>query len=200
MAFDKMISTFIGLGNIGDKYAGTRHNLGFELLDQLCQKLAIKPKPGQGDYYIAEKTIDGTNIRLIWPTTYMNNSGLAVRQILDNYDLTPDSVMIICDDINLPLGQIRIRAGGSDGGHNGLGSIIYHIESEKFPRLRMGVGPLPENRDQVEFVLGQFIEKEPEIVKKMLVKSGEAVLYLLKNRLDKAMSEYNINPAPDITQ
>ena len=195
-----MISTFIGLGNIGDKYTGTRHNLGFEILSQLCQQLNIKPKSGPGHYYIAEKTIDGSDIRLIWPTTYMNNSGLAVKQILDRYDLTPDSIIILCDDINLPLGKIRIRANGSDGGHNGLGSIIYHLETDKFPRLRMGVGPLPENADQVEFVLNQFADNEQEIMKKMLVKSGETVLYLLKNRLEEAMSVYNINPAPDNAQ
>lgn len=200
MAFDNMITTFIGLGNIGDKYAGTRHNLGFEVLSLLAQKLKIKPKPGPGNYYIAEIEIGGDDLRLIWPTTYMNNSGLAVRQILDKYDLTPDSILILCDDINLPLGKIRIRSGGSDGGHNGLESIIYHLETEEFPRLRMGVGPTPDNIDQIEFVLGRFSDNEQENMKKMLVKSGEAVVYLLKNRLEKAKSEYNINPAPDTMQ
>jgi len=195
-----MISTFIGLGNIGDKYAGTRHNLGFEVLNHLSQKLNIKPTAVSGDYYMAEKEVDGENLRLIWPTTYMNNSGLAVKQILDEFELTTNNIIVLCDDINLPLGKIRIRSGGSDGGHNGLNSIIYHIETDKFPRLRMGIGPLPENIDQIGFVLGQFADNEQKIVKKMLVKSGEAVLYLLKNRLDKAMSEYNINPAPDTTQ
>ncbi|RKX18251.1 MAG: aminoacyl-tRNA hydrolase [Candidatus Zixiibacteriota bacterium] len=200
MALNKMISTFIGLGNIGDKYAGTRHNLGSEVLNRLSQKWKIKPSPGSGDFYIAEKDIDGIDIRLIWPTTYMNNSGSAVKQILEKYELTPDSMMILCDDINLPLGKIRIRSGGSDGGHNGLGSIIYHLKTEKFPRLRMGVGPLPENTDQTGFVLGRFAENEIEIMKKMLVKSEEIILYLLKSRLEEAMSVYNINPAPDKAQ
>ncbi len=195
-----MISTFIGLGNIGDKYTGTRHNLGFELLNQICRKWAIKPLAGSGNYYLAEYRFEETDIRLIWPTTYMNNSGLAVKQILEKYDLSPENIIVLCDDINLPLGTIRIRTGGSDGGHNGLGSIIYSLETDKFPRLRMGVGPLPEKTDQIEFVLGQFGDKEQEIVKKMLVESGEAVVYLVKNRLEKAMSEYNMNPAPDITQ
>jgi len=200
MASDNMISTFIGLGNIGDKYSGTRHNLGFEVLNLLSEKLDIKPTAGSGNYYIAEHEIDGDIIRLIWPTTYMNNSGLAVKQILEKFELSPENILVLCDDINLPLGTIRIRTGGSDGGHNGLGSIIYHLETDKFPRLRLGVGPLPEKADQIEFVLGQFADKEQEIVKKMLVKSGEAVVYLIKNRLEKAMSEYNMNPAPDITQ
>ena len=200
MALNNMISTIIGLGNIGDKYSGTRHNLGFELLNQLSQELGIKPSAGSGDYYISEKTVNDTDIRLIWPATYMNNSGLAVKQILERFDLSPDSILVLCDDINLPLGKIRIRTGGSDGGHNGLGSIIYFLETEEFPRLRMGVGPLPENSDQIEFVLGRFFDKESKIVKKMLVESGEAVLYLLKNRLEEAMSKYNINPAPGKTQ
>ena len=195
-----MISTFIGLGNIGDKYAGTRHNLGFELLNQLCRKWAIKPKAGSGKYYIAEGQVKGSDIRLIWPTTYMNNSGLAVKQVLEEFDLLPENIIVICDDINLPLGTIRIRTGGSDGGHNGLGSIIYSLETDLFPRLRMGVGPLPEETDKIEFVLGQFDDKEQENLKKMLVKSGEAVVYLIKNRLEEAMREYNMNPAPDITQ
>ena len=195
-----MISTFIGLGNIGDKYAGTRHNLGFEVLNLLCQKLEIKPKPGSGKFYIAEGQIEGSDIRFIWPTTYMNNSGIAVKQIIDRYELSPENIMVLCDDINLPLGRIRIRAGGSDGGHNGLGSIIYSLETDQFPRLRMGIGPVPEKGDQIEFVLGQFADNEREIVKKMLVKSGEAVLYSVKNRLEKAKSEYNINPAPDNAQ
>jgi len=167
MVSDKMISTFIGLGNIGDKYAGTRHNLGFEVLSLLAQKLNIKPSSGNGDYYIAEKDVGENTIRLIWPTTYMNNSGLAVKQILDKYELTSEEIMILCDDINLPLGKIRIRSNGSDGGHNGLGSIIYHLETNKFPRLRIGVGPMPEkpeNIDQIEFVLGQFSDNEAEIV------------------------------------
>ncbi len=200
MVSDNTISTFIGLGNIGEKYSKTRHNLGFDVLNLLAPKLNIKPTAGSGNYYIAEYRFDDTDIRLIWPTTYMNNSGLAVKQILEKFDLSPENIIVICDDINLPLGTIRIRTGGSDGGHNGLGSIIYHLETDKFPRLRMGVGPLPEKTDQIEFVLGQFDDKEQENVKKMLVKSGEAVVYLVKNRLEKAMSEYNMNPAPDITQ
>ncbi|MCP4705819.1 MAG: aminoacyl-tRNA hydrolase [candidate division Zixibacteria bacterium] len=200
MADDNTISTFIGLGNIGDKYAQTRHNLGFDVLSLLAQKLNIKPSSGKGDYYIAEDEIDGDIIRLIWPTTYMNNSGLAVKQIIDKYELKPEEIMILCDDIHLPLGRIRIRSNGSDGGHNGLGSIIYHLETENFPRLRMGVGPLPEDFDQIEFVLGKFDDNERENVMKMLAKSGEAVLYSLKNRLEKAKSEYNINPASDTTQ
>jgi len=195
-----VISTFIGLGNIGSGYNGTRHNLGFEVLNQLCRKWDIKPQPGRGDYFIAEKTDMEAPIRLVWPTTFMNNSGLAVAQILEHFDLNPNLILILCDDINLELGKIRIRSGGSAGGHKGLESIIYHLGTDAFPRLRMGIGPLPDEIDQIEFVLGRFNQGEMEILKKMLVKSGEAVVYLLRNRPEEAMRIYNSNPASDLTQ
>jgi PTH1 family peptidyl-tRNA hydrolase len=204
-----MLSIIIGLGNIGAKYENSRHNLGFELLDILTRKWKIEPKEGNGDYFFALKSLSGEKIYLVWPTTYMNNSGLAVSQILaelSDKGLTHKNLLIIYDDFNLPLGKIRIRPEGSDGGHNGMTSIIYHLGTQEITRLRMGVGPIPANKNVIDFVLSPFGKEELEIKNKMLEKSVEAVLYLLNNNAEKAMSLFNQshengtendNPAPE---
>lgn len=193
-----MPSIIIGLGNIGRKYRGTRHNLGFELLDAIAAQWNLKAVPGDGDYYIVEKELEGKLIRLVWPTTYMNNSGKAAEQVLQKFLLTPRDLLVVYDDLNLPLGRLRIRSEGSDGGHNGMADIIYHLGTEEIARLRLGIGPLPPGVDTVSFVLNPFADNELEIKKKMLEKAGEAILYLLKFDIAKAMSIYN--PAPDEAQ
>lgn len=206
------VSLIIGLGNIGRKYENTRHNLGFELLNLLAKGCNAEPNPGKGDYYYAEKTIKERVIRLIWPTTYMNNSGLAATQILEHFasnNLSVNDLLILYDDFNLPLGKIRIRTGGTDGGHNGMSSIIYHLGRQDIMRLRMGIGPIPPETDPIAFVLGQFGHEELKIKNIMLEKAYDSVLYLLTNNAEKAMSLYNQsgddqtdenNPAPDETK
>jgi PTH1 family peptidyl-tRNA hydrolase len=192
-----MISLIIGLGNPGIKYAETRHNLGYDLLDMLSLKWKIGQKNAPGDYYFGEKEFGGRTVRLIWPAIYMNNSGSAVIQAMVRYDLTPADILVVYDDFELPLGRLRIRTKGTHGGHNGMESVIGSLGTEEILRLRMGIGPLPSGIDPIQFVLGRFSDKEYEIRKKMLDKAGEAVLYLLKNRPEEAMSVYNNNPAPD---
>jgi PTH1 family peptidyl-tRNA hydrolase len=194
---DSKISMIVGLGNVGIRYAETRHNIGFDLLDKLSLDLKMRQVNGPGEFYIAEKEIENRILRLIWPTTFMNRSGVSVLQAMVNYGLTVDNILVAYDDYYLPLGNIRIRMGGSDGGHNGMESIINHLETENILRLRMGIGPLPEDTDSAQFVLNRFTPDEIEKRKKMLGKSAEAVLYLLKNCPEKAMSLYNYNPAPD---
>lgn len=193
-----MPSIIIGLGNIGRKYRGTRHNLGFELLDLIAAQWNLKAKPGNGDFYLVEKECDGKIVRLIWPTTYMNNSGIAAEQVMQRYQLIPDDLLVVYDDLNLSLGRLRIRSEGSDGGHNGMADIIYHLGTEKIARLRLGIGPLPTGCDAVSFVLNPFADNELEMKKKTLDKAGEALLYLLEFDIAKAMSKYN--PAPDEAQ
>jgi PTH1 family peptidyl-tRNA hydrolase len=190
-----MISTIIGLGNIGKKYTGTRHNLGFEILDRLANSWGIKPGPSDGDYYYAEKRLRDRTIRLIWPTTYMNNSGLAVAQVVEHIQLSPNELLVVYDDFVLPLGRLRIRPEGSDAGHNGMASIIYNLNTELIARLRMGVGPVPPDVDPVVFVLSRFEEKELPDKNKMLDKAAESVLYLLEHNIAEAMNIYN--PAPE---
>jgi PTH1 family peptidyl-tRNA hydrolase len=191
-----MISAILGLGNIGSRYKGTRHNFGFMLLDFLCQKWQVSPQTGSGDYYIAPKELSGHIVRLVWPTTYVNNSGFAAKQVLNRFNLTSDDLLAVHDDFELPLGKIRIRLRGSDGGHNGMQSLIFHLETEKIARIRMGIGPVPEGIDRVDFVLGKFDDKELKIRDKVLEKSAEAVLYLIEGRLEEAMNIFNRDPAP----
>jgi len=192
-----MVSLIIGLGNIGEEYSRTKHNLGFDLLALLCEKWQIRPQLGPGNYFITEKNMENGLIRLVWPTTFMNNSGLAVAQALEKFELSPNDLLIVYDDFNIPLGRLRIRLGGSDGGHNGMASIISHLGTEDILRLRMGIGPIPAGTDPMAFVLSRFREEELEIRNKMLVKAGESVLYLLAHGTEKAMSIFNQNPAPD---
>ena len=192
-----MISLVIGLGNVGIRYAETRHNLGFDLLDMLSMKWKFMQKNGPGDFYVGEKEIDGRLVRFVWPTTYMNRSGIAVLQAMVGYNLTPAEILVAYDDSDLPFGKIRIRTRGSAGSHNGMESIIDHLQTDEIPRLRMGTGPVPEGIDRIDFVLTRFADSEAEIKNKMLEKAGEAVLYLLKNRPEEAMTLYNQDPAPD---
>lgn len=192
-----MIKLIIGLGNPGSRYAETRHNLGFMLLDKLAEKLKLEKKSGLGDFFVAEKEHNDQKIRYIWPTTYMNRSGLAVIQVMDIYDIKPENMLMIYDDFNIPTGTLRIRLKGSDGGHNGMESVITCLETEDILRLRLGIGPIPDEFESIEYVLSPFVKNEYEKVKKMLEKGGVAVLYLLNNCPEEAMSLYNQNPAPD---
>ncbi len=192
-----MISLVVGLGNIGEKYKDTRHNIGFDVLNEISQRWKLAPRAGDGDYYLLEKDLAGKTVRLIWPTTFMNNSGLAVKQAAERFGINPDEMLIVCDEYQLPLGTLRFRRGGSDGGHNGLADVIERMETEDIPRLRLGIGPLPPDTDAVSFVLGRFDETERKITQKVLEKGASAVLYSLNNRFEEAMTIYNRNPAPD---
>lgn len=192
-----MISLIIGLGNIGEKYAETRHNLGFDVLNLIFDRWRLRRRREKPLYFWAEKEYQGRKIRLVWPTTYMNNSGAAVSQALADFGLNLDEILVVVDDYNLPLGKVRIRKKGSDGGHNGLESIISHLQSRDFMRIRLGIGPIPENVGSIEFVLERFSGDQLEKRKKMLDKGADAVLYSLTHRPEEAMGIYNSDPAPE---
>jgi PTH1 family peptidyl-tRNA hydrolase len=196
-----MISLILGLGNIGDRYKGTRHNLGFEVVEKVQQTLKVPFQPTTDLYDWVEKKFADRLLILAWPKTYMNRCGHAARSLLDRHVLTPDQMLVIVDDFNLPLGSIRIRLAGSDGGHNGLVSLIEVLQTENFPRLRLGIGSVPDNRDQVDFVLSRFEPDEVEQVKKMIDTAAEAVLFMLDHSLEEAMAKYNAkSPAqPEVT-
>lgn len=211
----------VGLGNVGAKYQGSRHNIGFAIVDELAQRLKLEFSPGKGDYFAA----DGANpAKLSWiarlfgkksdqasqspallikPTTYMNASGKAVRQVSAGYQVQLQRILIVTDDFQLPLGTVRLRQSGSDGGHNGLASIIREFESEDFPRLRIGIGPRPQKEGIIDFVLSQFDPAEQSLVKTTVDHAVLACLHLLgsksENPLAQTMSKYNIvhpDPAP----
>lgn len=147
----------IGIGNPGIRYQNNRHNVGFMFLDFFAEKYSLNFKPSQEDYYFADHKIGDNHFSLIKPSNYVNNSGFAAVQALSNYKSSLDDLLVVQDEVHLPLGAIRIKLGGGDGGHNGVGSIIYHTSSEEFARLRLGVG----NQDNssttlVDYVLTDF--------------------------------------------
>ncbi|MCP4684355.1 MAG: aminoacyl-tRNA hydrolase [bacterium] len=190
-----MISLILGLGNVGEVYADTRHNTGFMALDEAASLVKAKSPRQLTHCRVSTATVEGREITLAWPDTLMNRSGLAAEYLLSDLDLKPEDMLVVTDDLNLPLGTIRFRAGGSDGGHNGLLSLIDVLETEAFPRLRLGIGPPPDRDSLTEFVLGQFSAGEADQVKRMVAIAAEAVIFAVCHRLQEAMSEYNSNPA-----
>lgn len=168
----------VGLGNPGSEYAGTRHNIGFDIVDVAAVRFGCRFRQGPGEYLLAEGSSAGQRFLLIKPMTYMNNSGVAVRDALDRSGLTVEDLLVISDDFHLPLGRLRLRLEGSAGGHNGLGSIIEEVASNGFPRLRCGIGgtTMPANaRDRKEYVLGRFDAAEKSVVEVM---TGQALAFL----------------------
>lgn len=187
----------VGLGNPGAKYDRTRHNVGFMLVDELARSWQINladHKKFQGIFG------EGTGphrdkIRLLKPQTYMNLSGQSIRAVVDWYKLSPESVLVVYDDMDLPLGRLRLRLSGSAGGHNGMKSIISHLGTQNFPRLRIGIGKpktaAPEDKDTVSHVLGQFSKAETEVLTEVLRLCEAAIALSLKQSTEKAMSLYN---------
>jgi len=187
----------VGLGNPGSQYKGTRHNLGFDVIDHLADRLKIILNAGKGDYYAGLGEVESGEVLLVKPATYMNESGEAVADVADRFNVPPHHILVVCDEVQLPLGTLRLRARGSDGGHNGLYSIIYHLQSEDFPRLRCGIAgeSLPEMKSMLSrYVLDPFEERELEIVKLMVPRASEAALFAVTNGIDEAMNRYNVNP------
>ena len=141
-----------GLGNPGAKYAGTRHNVGFSVIDELAERYNIKVDTNKHKALIGKGIIDGEKVILVMPQTYMNLSGESIRAVLDFYKCTPDDLIVVYDDIDLDVGKLRIRERGSAGGHNGMKNIIQHVGSQDFVRVRVGVGHKPENEAEALFL------------------------------------------------
>jgi PTH1 family peptidyl-tRNA hydrolase len=188
-----MLNLIVGLGNPGENYKDTRHNLGYRVVDFLAGKNKGCFKPGKGDYLFCEIGAGKEqNFFLIKPLTYMNASGEAVVEALDHFSLGRENLFVLCDDVNLPLGKIRIREKGTDGGHKGLKSIIYHLNSIEFARLRMGIGDAPLGMDLEEFVLKEFGDQEKETVEVMIEKACAAVENTLTWGIEDSMSRFNV--------
>ncbi len=187
---------FAGLGNPGKDYDGTRHNIGFAMVDLLEQKMERSSgwKAGKGEYYYAKGIISGEDIILLKPITYMNLSGRAVRDVLAFFKGEISELIIICDDIAIPLGQLRLRLNGSDGGHNGLSSIIYELGTDAFARLRFGVGSNFYAGEQAKYVLSKFKESESKLVEDMKSSALSGSIEIIKNGLAKAMNFINTKP------
>jgi peptidyl-tRNA hydrolase, PTH1 family len=185
---------FAGLGNIGKEYAGTRHNIGFEVVDRVERSLDRSTgwRAGKGDYYVAKGFRGADEILLVKPTTYMNLSGRAVRDALQFYKVDLENLVVIVDDLALPLGTLRLRLGGSDGGHNGLTSIIYELGTENFARLRFGIGADFRKGDQVRYVLSPFKADEIEIVRETIDRAAQACLDIPRMGIQLAMNGVNV--------
>lgn len=183
---EKKIWLIVGLGNIGRTYARTWHNLGFLAIDQLAQtyKIECNQKKFKGVYGAGE--IEGQKVYLLYPQTMMNLSGEAIQSLASYFKIPPQQVIVFYDDLDLPLGKIRLREKGSAGTHNGMRSVVKHLGTEQFPRFRLGMGSKPEHLDLVDFVVMNIPKAQEDEVEKMLKKACEALVVYLREDLDKA--------------
>jgi PTH1 family peptidyl-tRNA hydrolase len=180
-----------GLGNPDREYEGSRHNAGFLVIEQLARECGTKLKAGRGDYLIAPARLAGNTVSLVMPLTYMNRSGRAIIQLLSTVDAVPSEILVVCDDVYLALGQLRLRRGGGDGGHNGLASIISELGTNAFPRLRLGVDAPTDGIDRANYVLERFTEEELPAVTDMIGTAAGAVRDVVREGIEKAMNTYN---------
>ena len=181
-----------GLGNPGKNYAGTRHNIGFDTLDVIASKNNIKFNKTKFRADFGEGIIGGEKVILVKPQTFMNLSGESIRPLRDFYKVPDENIIVIYDDISLPLGKLRLRGKGSAGGHNGMKSIIYQLNTDIFPRIKIGVGAPPNaDYDLADFVLGKFSKDEIEVLTKTVDKVSDAVESIIRNGVEKTMSKFN---------
>jgi len=181
----------VGLGNPGSKYEGTRHNVGYQVLEELVQRGGgpRKKKAFQGE--VAEITAQGERILLLWPHTFMNRSGASVLEARDFYKIETPHILIVCDDFNLPLAKLRIRATGSSGGQKGIADIIRVLGTEDVPRMRVGIGAIPDHWEGADYVLGKFTRQEAPIVADAMSKAAEAVESWATRGMQQCMNQYN---------
>ena len=181
--------SFIGLGNIGNQYANTKHNAGFWVLDELCKRWKINFLPSDNEYVYAEN--NNNKVLLIKPTTVMNNSGIIIKSVIKKWNLKLEDLFVIFDDVDLPLGSLRIRPSGGDGCHRGMESIIYRLGNNKFPRIRFGIAAGKNLRPAQEYVLKNFRRKDQVLADEVIVKAADAVESIINNGLNKTMNQYN---------
>ena len=180
-----------GLGNPSKEYEKTRHNAGFDTIDLLADKLGIDLTEKKHRAYCGKGMIGTEKVLLLKPQTFMNNSGESLRDAADFYKVEPEQILVIYDDISLEPGQLRIRMKGSAGGHNGIKSIIAHLKTQDFPRIKIGVGAKPERMDLADYVLSRFSPAEREKMEESFREGAEAVITFLKDGKDAAMNQYN---------
>ncbi|XWN36428.1 MAG: aminoacyl-tRNA hydrolase [Balneola sp.] len=185
------MSIIVGLGNIGTEYDGTRHNIGFDILDELAKTLSTSFGPGGGPFVTAEGRHKGRKIVLVKPTTFMNRSGTAVKKALAKFNTDKKDCLIVYDDLNLPVGTNRMKPNGSAGGHNGISDIIERLGSNDFPRLRFGIGNNFSKGRQVDYVLSPFDEDELEEKDQALQHAHDAALAFVNLGIERAMNYFN---------
>lgn len=182
----------VGLGNPGQQYAKTRHNCGFRAIDLLAQKLGCKIDKLKFQGLYGQVNYDGCKLFLLKPQTYMNLSGRSVLQLSAYFNIPPQRIIVLFDDISLATGTLRIRANGSAGGHNGIKSIIQELGSQEFPRVKIGVGAKPNpDQDLADWVLSSFSASEEKLLETSLVRAGDAALCVMDNGVPDAANRYN---------
>ncbi len=186
-----MVKLIVGLGNPGNVYINTRHNIGFSCIDHLAKKWGIKVSSRGKNSVLREGKFADSHVVLIKPRNFVNRSGIAILQSLHRFKASVSDLLILYDDMNIPLGSIRIRTKGGSGGHNGIESIINALGSTDFPRLRVGIGRPTEGIDPVEYVLGTFHTVEIESVNDVVTRVGHAVECFLNDGISNAMNEFN---------
>ena len=180
------------LGNPGDKYENTRHNVGYMVADEVAERQRAPIQKLKFKALTNLLTISGEKVLVMKPITYMNLSGEAVRQAVDFYKVAPDHVLVVSDDTALPVGKLRIRKGGSAGGHNGLKNIIQHLGTDQFPRVRVGVGEKPHpDYDMADWVLGKFQGEDKKAIDAAVKRAADAIECILSDGLDKGMNGFN---------
>ena len=181
----------VGLGNIGKKYEKTRHNIGFDVLEALTARNPGGSVKEKFDGRVMDGMIAGERSLLVWPYTLMNRSGQSVSAAAAFYQVPPADLLVVCDDFNLPLGKLRLRREGSAGGQKGLEDIIKRLGTEEFNRLRIGIGPVPDNWDAADFVLSKFGPSDRTIIEDSIATAAEAVECWVTQGIEPSMSKYN---------
>lgn len=181
----------VGLGNPGRRYSGTRHNVGFVFIKDLAKEWNIRLRKKIFLSKAIEVVKEKEKILLAKPLTFMNRSGLAVKQILEGRDIHPENMIVVYDDLDIPLGEIRVRKKGGAGTHKGMISVVGEIQTTTFLRVRIGIGPLPDDVDPVEYVLSPFENSEKPLLEEGLKKAREALDMILGGKTEKAMNIYN---------
>ena len=185
------VRLLVGLGNPGLRYTKSRHNVGFKCVDHMARRWGIKLGDRRAKAVIGQGRVCDTDIALAKPRTYMNDSGAAVEYLMTRFAASAEDLLVVYDDIALPLGTIRVRRSGSDGGHNGVRSIIDELGSKEFPRIRVGIGAPDDGTSYVEYVLGTFQKHEEKVIAPVIGAVADAVEVLLTEGIDTAMNRFN---------
>jgi len=186
----------VGLGNPGSKYEKTRHNIGFDCLNDLHARMGSPGLQTKFEGQVSKGRIGERDVCLIWPSTFMNCSGRCVSQFARFYKVEVENILVICDDLSLPLGKLRIRKSGSSGGQKGLNDIIQSLGTQDVPRLRIGIDATPEHWETADYVLSKFSSSERAVVEQGLSFAGEAIFTWLKEGIDAAMNKFNRDSKP----
>lgn len=185
------VKLLVGLGNPGPAYHNTRHNVGFEVLETLARRAGSPGRRQRFQGEVAQATVRGTPVLLLWPLTWMNLSGSSVLATRDFYKIPDSDMIVVCDDFNLPLDTIRLRPAGSAGGQNGLADVLSRLGTPTIPRLRLGVGPLPAGWKTADYVLGKFSRQDRERVEVMVERAADAAEEWAALGIQAAMNKYN---------